>query len=57
MGPLVDPTEVQNRKGADSGLGSVVHLDMLNHNNPVIFKCLNKIHTYIVIMTNTMTLA
>ena len=43
MGPLVDPTEVQNRKGADSGLGSVVHLDMLNHNNPVIFKCLNKI--------------
>ena len=40
VGPLVEPTEVQNRKGAESGLGSAVHLAMFNHNNPVIFKCL-----------------
>ena len=42
VGLLVEPTEVQNRKGAESGLGSVVPLDMFNHNKPVIFKCLNK---------------
>ena len=35
VGPLVEPTEVQNRKGAESGLGSAVHLAMFNHNKTI----------------------
>ena len=53
VGPLFEPTEVQNRKGAESGLGSAVHLAMFNHNNPVM----SQLDAYIVIMTNAMTLA